>query len=169
MVRIDATADALRFVVPRAAPVLFFVAAIVGLVPGVVAIVEGFDEVGTWPAFFSAVSLVWLVQQLWALRLPAGLTLDARGIRGVRGSKPVDLGWHDLVRAEVTAPKGIRLVLHLSDSGTIVLEPAYIGSDPNVLAAVIDFFVEHPEHRGMLATPEAALRLVEETARSVAG
>ncbi|GAB3604696.1 hypothetical protein GCM10027413_01050 [Conyzicola nivalis] len=161
VVRFDENAASLRFIPQAAAPVLFFAAALVGLVPGIVALVNGLDAIGRGLAVISALCLVWVLQQLWALRLPAGLVLDEHGIRGVRGSKAVDLSWDDLAKAEVTAPKGIRLTLHLRPAGSVVIEPQYIGSDPNVLAPVINFFREHPQHRAALATPRAALELVE--------
>jgi hypothetical protein len=40
---------------------------------------------------FIALSVVFLVQQVMTLRTPAGLALTPDRIRGVRGSKPVDL------------------------------------------------------------------------------
>ena len=165
VVRIDTNAGALRFVGPRLVPVLFWLAALAGSVPAVAALAFGFDLVGRAMLFIGLVALFWVGQQLWALRTPRGLTLSEQGLRGVRGSKPVNLGWDDLSYAEaISSPQGAKLVLQLRPSGAIVIMPHYTGSDPNVLAPLINFFLAHPEHRTALATPMAALVLVEEQA-----
>ena len=110
-----------------------------------------------------------LASQLWSLRTDPGLTLSEYGLRGVRGSRRVDLAWSDLASASVISEKGARLVLTLRAGGAIVIGAHHIGSDPNAVAPIIDFFLDHPEHRAVLATPMAALALVEEKTTTAAG
>jgi hypothetical protein len=162
VVRIQADAAELRFVGPAAVPTLFWLAALVGSVPVVAALVFGFDYAGRALFLIGAVAVFWVGQQLWGLRTPRGLTLSEQGLRGVRGSKPVRLAWDDLSYADVaTTRQGAKLVLHLRPTGVIVITPHYTGSDPNVLAPLINFFLAHPEQRATLATPMAALVVVE--------
>jgi len=170
-VRLDPDADALRFVAPRALPVGMLALAVVALAAGVLALVlrlagvAGASEVGigaVGPLALGAVGLGWLGQQLLALRVPAGLTLDADGIRGVRGTRQVDIAWHDLAGVDVLAARGARLVLTPRDAGPVVLDPHWFGSDPNVVAVVIAHFRDHPADRSALADGRTAIRVVEE-------
>jgi hypothetical protein len=173
VVRIEPDVAGLRFAGPASVHVLFFAAAVVGVVPGVIALTAGVPvgsrRGGLFFLLLSGIALAWMVQQLLALRTPNGLTLTEHGLRGVRGSKPVHLDWDVLDHAEVVSSKGAKLALHLVSGGVIVIEPRYTGSDPNVVAPVIDFFLKHPAHRSTLATPEAALALVEQSAGAEAG
>jgi hypothetical protein len=173
VVRIEPGVAGLRFVGPTSVHVLFFAAALVGIVPGVVALTAGVPvgsrRGGLFFLVLSGIALMWMVQQLSALRTPNGLTLTEHGLEGVRGSKPVHLDWDSLDRADVVSSKGAKLALHLISGGVIVVEPRYTGSDPSIVAPVIDFFLQHPEHRSTLATPEAALALVEQSAGADAG
>ncbi|WP_188510817.1 hypothetical protein [Conyzicola nivalis] len=171
IVRIDPGIAGLRFTGPASVHVLFLAAAVVGVVPGLIALSAGVPSGsrrgGLFFLLLSGIALVWLAQQLWALRTPTGLTLTEHGLRGVRGSKPVQLGWDELDHAEAVASKGAKLALHLRTGGVVEIEPRYTGSDANVVAPVINFFLAHPEHRSTLRTPRAALQLVEEHAGAV--
>jgi hypothetical protein len=173
VVRIDPGFPGLRFTGLTSVHVLFFAAAVVGIIPGLVELSAGVPagtrRGGLFILLLSGVAAAWIAQQLWALRTPPGLTLTEEGLRGVRGSKTVRLDWDALDHAEVVTSKGAKLALHLSTGGVMELEPRFTASDPNVVAPVINFFLQHPEHRGILSTPEAALELVEENARAVAG
>jgi hypothetical protein len=173
VVRIDPAFPGLRFTGLTSVHVLFFASAVVGIIPGLVALSAGVPagtrRGGLFILLLSGIAATWIAQQLWALRTPAGLTLTEHGLRGVRGSKPVQLDWNALDHAEVVTSKGAKLALHLSTGGVIEVEPRFTASDPNVVAPVINFYLQHPEHRGILSTPEAALALVEESARAVAG
>jgi hypothetical protein len=173
VVRIDPAFPGLRFAGLRSVHVLFFAAAVVGIIPGLVALSAGVPagtrRGGLFILLLSGVAAAWVAQQLWALRTPAGLTLTEHGLRGVRGSKTVRLDWDALERAEVVESKGAKLQLRLRTGGVMLIEPRFTGSDANVVAPVINFFLQHPEHRGILSTPESALELVEENARAVAG
>jgi hypothetical protein len=160
-VRIDRDAAALRFVPPPTAAVLFFVAATAIALVGVLSLAGGVTTTSRVASIAGAAGLLWLLQQLWGLRLPVGLTLSESGLRGVRGSKPVNLRWDELDQA--MEAKG-QLMLHPRSGPSIFIGSQYVASDPHVLVPVINFFVEHPEHRAVLATPMAALALVEQTA-----
>jgi hypothetical protein len=56
---------------------------------------------------------------------------------------------------------GAQLVLHLRSGAAITIDPRYTGSDPNALAPIIGFFIDHPEFRDRLLAPDAAIALVE--------
>jgi hypothetical protein len=164
-VRIDPRFAGLRFVAHSTTNALFTAAGLVGLVPGLVVAAELSSGITRRGAIaFIALSLVFvvfLVQQVTSLRTPAGLALTPDRIRGVRGSKSVDLPWDDLARAEVIFANGAQLVLHLRSGAAIKIDPRYTGSDPNALAPIIGFFIDHPEFRDRLLAPDAAIALVE--------
>jgi hypothetical protein len=155
----------LRFVAHSTTNALLTAAGLIGLVPGLVVAAElssGITRRGAI-AFItlSLVFVVFLVQQVTSLRTPAGLALTPDRIRGVRGSKSVDLPWDDLARAEVIFTNGAQLVLHLRSGAAITIDPRYTASDPNALAPIIGFFIDHPEFRDRLVAPDAAIALVE--------
>jgi hypothetical protein len=68
--------------------------------------------------------------------------------------------------ARVIFVKDLRVVLTLSTGGSIILAPHFLGSDPNVVAAVINYYRAHPEQRPLLSDPHAALDHVEEALAS---
>jgi hypothetical protein len=171
VVQIDSSARGLRFVPSVRPRVLFFVLAAVGLVPGVVALVFALagvssstsSGIGRWgPYVVGILALGWLVQQLWALRIPLGLTLTEQGLRGVRGTARIDLSWGDLTEITVVAERGAKLVVVTTGDSRMVVEPRWTGSDPNVVAAIATHFLQHPADRPLLADPRAAVRRVEE-------
>ena len=169
VVRISRRAGALRFVGAPTAPIIFFAAALIASVTGLFLVLSDVDVAGRLSGVVAGAGLLWLVQQLWALRLPSGLTLSETGLRGVRGSKAVRLLWDDLDHAEATSYKtSARLRLYPHVGRSVEIDPHYLASDPNVVAAVINFFVEHPEHRAALAAPVAALDLVTDWAKTKA-
>lgn len=164
-VRIDTAQPALRFVQPTAMQPGFAILGLLALLPIASVLCFGLpSQVPLGPLLPLVVAggaVVGLGQQAWALRTPSGLTLDERGLRGVRGSHRFELAWSELSSATIVSAKGARLVLNLRSGGVIVIDPHRIGSDPNVVAPVIDFFLRNPEHRAALATPRAALALAE--------
>jgi hypothetical protein len=167
-IRIDSGFAGLRFVAPVTTQALFSIMGIIGLIPGLVVAAEISAGITRRGAIgFIALSLVFLVvlvQQVMSLRTPVGLALTPDRIRGVRGGKQVDLPWNDLARVEVIHAKGAQLVLHLRSGDDITVDPRYTGSDPNVLAPIIEYFLNHPGSRDTLTEPRAAIALVETAA-----
>lgn len=170
-VRVHGTTGVLRFVAPPAIPAGMFALAVIALAGGLVAVglrLAGVPDVaqvgvgGTGPYALGLVGLVWLAQQLWALRVPAGLTLDARGVRGARGTRHVDIPWDDLAAVDVVGTRGAKLVLTPRGGSPVMLDPHWFGSDPNLVAPVVEHFRVHPEDRAALVDGRAAIRLVED-------
>lgn len=101
--------------------------------------------------------LVRLVAQL--LRRPAGVTLTERGVilaweGGVR-----ELSWRHLRGAEVRLDARLGPGVAVRDStGTewAVMRARGCGSDPAVVAAVVNYFRAHPEERTSLSEPALA-------------
>jgi len=187
-VRVDLQAKGLRFDTPAIHIPLFCLAFSFGVLPGFVVLFIGVDNTSfSWLnrcIIFSLLSLVGLAFQLWSLRVPRGLTLTESGLRGLRGSKFVDLAWADLVGAKAMAGDsvgywsvwrsgpsaraiargkgrgGAVVVLELDNCKSIELNAAYTGSDAHVVAMIINFYLAHPEHRALLSTPVEALARV---------
>lgn len=105
--------------------------------------------------------LVFLAQQLWALRVPRGLQLTPEGLRGVRGVGRLALTWDDLGAASaVSTRSGAKLCLHVTGGGAHLLPRRLLGSDPDAVAAIINHYLRHPADRGHLSDPEVAIRRV---------
>lgn len=173
VVRIDPVRSALRFAAPVTIQLGFAVLGLLALLPLVSVVLFGLPREAPLGLLLLLVvgggAVVGLGQQLWALRAPAGLTLSDSGLRGVRGSIRVAISWSDLSHASVIPGKAAQLVLNLRTGAVLVVDPHRIGSDPNVVAPVVNFFLANPRHRATLATPMAALALVEEHAATTAG
>lgn len=172
-VRVAASGPGLRFLPRRSDTGLFTLMAVFGLLPAVV--VLGFAAYGIpaqigggilrWsPYGLALLSLAWLAQQLWSLRIPAGLTVTEQGLAGVRGTARADLVWAGLTDVRAVFARGAKLVFTRLDGRTIIVEPRWTGSDPNEVAAIIEHFRLHPADRALLADPRSAIRRVEEVA-----
>lgn len=144
--------------------------AIIGMMPGAFALVgplflgERFG--GGWNYWgFIVVSLfftVWLVQYLWRLRGPTGLSASPMGLSVLGEFRRVLVAWDDLVEANVSSGKnGIVLRLWSTKYGVTNIAAGSIGSDPNIVAAIIEYFRTHPEDRHYLASSGEAIRMFE--------
>jgi hypothetical protein len=163
-------AGGLRFVPRPGALGWPFAIAFAGLTAGILAVASLIDdqEFGllprtVWLVLLTGVlSAIWLGQSLWSLRVPLGLRVSAWGLEGVRGSKAVSLPWNYLAKAEA-APGRSGAVLRLTqeDGSSVVIAPQYLGSDPNVVAAIIEHYRAHPEDDDALADATDAVRRVE--------
>lgn len=171
-VRVESVPGGLRFIPSIWVYVLFPILGICGLLPGAVAL--GFAAAGIGvmqegsvsrlgPYGVSLIALVALGHQLWVLRRPSGLTLTETGLSGVRGGPLVEVSWDDLSRVSVVASPSAKLVLTPWNTSGLVIDPRWIGSDPNEVAAIIDYYREHPRDRRLLADPRAAIRRVEDS------
>lgn len=101
--------------------------------------------------------LVRLVAQL--LRRPAGVTLTERGVILAWEGSVQELSWHHLRGAEVRLDARLGPGLAVRDStGTewAVMRARGCGSDPAVVAAVVNYFRAHPEERTSLSDPVLA-------------
>ncbi|GMA36931.1 hypothetical protein [Demequina litorisediminis] len=119
------------------------------------------DQGSIWLGIFTLAGFAWLVQQALARRTPVGLELADAGLRGVRGAASVDLTWEQVEGASARA-SGKDGVLVIAGSTAVTINGSRLGSDPAVIAAVIEHFRMHPEDRPLLATPREALRVVED-------
>ena len=173
-IRIADETHGLRFVPAKRVQAVFPLWAALGLLPGLVALMLAYTGIEPFSDGFgrhggaygiSLISLGWLVHQAWMLRRPRGLTLTEHRLSGVRGDKNVDLPWEYLEEATVSSGPAPKLVLTRIDGQFYSIEPRWIGSDPNEVAAIITYYLEHPEARGLLTDPRAAVRLVEDSIR----
>lgn len=161
----------LRFVPPAAVIVLPFVIAAVGVVMGVLAVLalgQPGESFGRGPRTIwgvlvvGALAAAWLVQSLVGLGRTVGLRLSAWGLEGVRGGPAVRLPWGYLERAEaIPTRRGAALMLVLIEGNPLVILGQDLGSDPNVVAAIIEHYRTHPEDEDLLSDAVAAIRRVE--------
>jgi hypothetical protein len=167
-VRVDAVG--LRFAPSPAMPVTMFAAATLGVLVAALPYLLGAVGIPTIagvsirfsPFVLGVVALGWLGYQLVGLRDPSGLTLTPGGLRGVRGGGHVDLAWDELESVEVRpARAGARLVLTARSGAAVSVDPHWMGSDPNLVAAIVAHFSAHPDDRAALAGGRTAIRLVE--------
>lgn len=115
-----------------------------------------------WLIVLSVVGLVLLLKQVWDLRVSEGITLSPKGLVGVRGAKSFRVSWDGLQEATAaTKQTGLCLQLTLADHSVLSVPGAYMGSDPNVVAAIIEHFRTDPEDRKYLADGDEAIRVVE--------
>ena len=103
-----------------------------------------------------------ILPRLLALRLPAGLTVDEAGVRGVRGSKRIDVAWVDLVSVRALGDAGPQLVVHAKAEAPVLVHAHAIGSDPAIVAAVIEHFRQNPSQRHELVSGRRAIQIVEQ-------
>jgi len=107
-----------------------------------------------------------IVESLWSLRRPAGLTLDERGMRGVRGGPRCDLAWPDVKGAKVVETKKQRfLALNAVDRVARIPEGAVSG-DVYAVATVVNSYLQNPDERGRLVDGPDAVRHVDAEVRS---
>ena len=169
-VRLDRDAVGLRFAPTPALRLSWAVLAILGVLVGALPYV--LDAAGLpatsgslltrfSPLAIGLAAFAWLVVQVAALAVPSGLTLTAHGVRGVRGAGRIDLPWDEVSRVEVVSTRGARLVLHSRAGTATSLDGRVLGSDPNLVAPIVEHFRAHPADRSTLGDPAAALALVE--------
>ena len=172
-IRVDRGAGSLRFAPNTWVLMVFPSLAVLGLLPGVAALVLALMGVSLvqdgsvarfGPFGIGLISLGWLAQQAWVLRRPLGLTLTKTSVSGVRGTSRVDIRWENLSGVAAVASPGAKLYISAKAGEPIIIEPRWIGSDPNEVAAIIEYYREHPGDRHLLTDPAAAIRRVEESA-----
>ncbi|MEV8250421.1 hypothetical protein AB0O87_05795 [Microbacterium sp. NPDC076768] len=163
-------AGPLRFLSPPTNRAMLVLLVLVCLVPGVIVVISMvFDlpmadgrSLRSGPLGLAIIAIGGLGALLWSVRTPAGLTLDERGLRGVREHTSFDVEWDGLVRAESGGKMGMKLTLHFRDRRRpVVVGGPQIGSDPAVVAAVIEYYRLHPAERTHLSDGPGAIRVVE--------
>jgi hypothetical protein len=167
---IDADGPSLRFVALRRVRAMLPISALLGVVTGTAPLVMSMQRMPVgigghtgWTFYALGITfLALLIREFLHLFVPAGLTLSETGLSGVRGSRRVRLRWDDLETAEVVSYRGAQLSLRTTAGRFVRVESYWIGSDPNVVAPVIEHYRHHPEDRHLLGDPLAALRRVEE-------
>ncbi|WP_053353773.1 hypothetical protein [Leucobacter musarum] len=169
-----ADTGSLRFVPPLSIPLAFAAVSIAFMIPGATLLLVTAlglpNQIGSTrltqvlPYALIVLGAVSLLRQLWGLRTPLGLQLDAAGIRGVRGARRFDLPWDAIESAGAFGPHGPKLTIVNRDGGPIIIDTHHIGSDPAIVAEAIRWYAAHPEARDELATGAAALRAID-TAR----
>lgn len=99
----------------------------------------------------------------------AGLVVEAQGVRSRIGLSTVQLKWDDLLSPVLlNRRRHSVLSLELQSGANFVLYPIYFGSDPVIVAEVIEYYRTHPEDRHLLADPLVALQRVVELAEAPA-
>jgi hypothetical protein len=110
-------------------------------------------------------SLPWVVRNLFKAQ---GISLRPGGIMLRAGRmRPVMLSWEQFAKVGVQARHyagmvNPELVIRTFDGATYRLRSERIGSDPNIVAAIVRFYLDHPEQRDALSDPVEALRRVEQ-------
>lgn len=100
------------------------------------------------------------------MRRPEGLTLDATGVRGVRGGPRIDLMWTQILKVKVAAVKrGQALVLVTLDDVFLIPEGAVSG-DVYAVATVVNYYLQNPDERGRLVDGLTAVRHVDAEVRA---
>jgi len=123
----------------------------------------GVGPLALWAGVVGASSVAWLATQLWALRLPVGLTVSEHGLSGLRGGADVRIPWERVEAVKVESGRaGAQLVVTAVGGSAVAVQAAHLGSDPNVVAAVLEHFWTYPEHRCLLGDAREAIRLVED-------
>lgn len=158
VVRVEEGAP-LTLVPPRAVAGWELAIAVVGLLPGTfvwLGAANGERTLGgqgaIWLSILTVAAAAWLVKQVAELAVPRGLTIAPEGLSGVRGGRRFAWSWDELARASVVLSRtGARLVLHAHDHEPVEVDPTRMGSDPNTVAAVVEYFRSHPDERAALA------------------
>lgn len=168
-VRVDAVGG-LRFAPPAWLGVALLALAVAGVLVGALPYVLAAEGIPALmgsgvrrysPGVLALLSLGWLGYQLAGWREPRGLTLSPEGLRGVRGADRVRLAWDDLDRVEVAPGWSARLILHTVAGSAHAITAQWMGSDPNLVAAIVEHFRAHPEDRPALVDGPAAIGIVE--------
>ncbi|GAA1794926.1 hypothetical protein [Leucobacter iarius] len=117
-------------------------------------------RIATWSVVLIPMSLylAFIVCRSWRLPTGAKLARETLFVRELTVWK--QLSWREVDRVEVELGRYriLYLVLTLRNGDIVRSSAQALGSDPNVVAAIIRFYLEHPEHRDALSDPEEALR-----------
>lgn len=179
LVRIDESASGIWFRPAPAATAVPFVLGGLLLLPAVAQIVVDVADLATMPSFLltrapyalGVLGLGVIVVNAVRLREPAGLHLTSGGLAGIRGRGRVDWSWDELAEVGVGTGPVAKLTLIADDAGARVEAPMLaLGSDPNQVATVVQYFRHVPSARAALDGPgSVALRGVDDALRAREG
>lgn len=110
-------------------------------------------------------AIVAFAYQLWSSRVPAGLTVGPERINGVRGTKRASITWDELVMASTLGDHGPKLLLVTQAKSAVVIDAHHLGSDPAIVAAVLEYYRTHPRERARLSNGAEAIRAVADATR----
>ncbi len=129
---------------------------------------DGFVSPRRSPMLLTVLSVVSLGVILWRLRVTPGLRLTVDGIQGIRARGDVDWPWDLVGQVTVTGPPATLSLTMVDGYVPVTSTMRYLGGDPNQVAAIVRFFRDHPEERGVLETGgEAALAHAADLLRPV--
>lgn len=170
-----AASGPLRFLPRRRAAIAEWVMAAALLLPGATTLIalvldlpiSNMRGIVWGPVALVIASIVEFVRLIVSRRAPAGLTVDEAGIRGVRGAKPLDMPWEEIMAVQAFTTRGNRFSVWQAGGLPVTIGAAHLGSDAACVAAVVRYFLERPEYRPALADPAVALNTVERDLRVV--
>lgn len=117
------------------------------------------------PYVLGALALGLLARALLGLCTPAGLRVDARGLHGVRGATVLDIPWDELDRSAPVGRSGPRVSFVTRAGGGVVVDAHYLGSDPALVAQIVEYYRTRPAERALLADGVAAVQAVQAVER----
>ncbi len=170
-IRIDPAAGSVRFISTSVVRSTFLTVGFLLIAPGLTFLVLQYLAIPPGnPVDFKRwyilglglLGLCIVAHELWILRIPAGLTLTEFGISGTRGVRLIRLTWDEIATVGVVDMRGAHLLLKTTSGELIRIAPYWIGSDPNVVAPIVWYFLHNPGQRHLLTDPRAAIQQVEE-------
>lgn len=107
-----------------------------------------------------------IVETLWSLRRPAGLSLSEAGLRGVRNGTHVDLSWDQVVEVSVGEAGKRRFLVLVGNESRLRIPEAATSGDVYAVATVARYYLEHPEERYRLGEGISAIHHVDSEVRA---
>ncbi|WP_193750768.1 hypothetical protein [Leucobacter chromiiresistens] len=99
-----------------------------------------------------------LAQLARHLRLPPGVRLEERGLTFTSSPFERTPSWEEIADIEAVNTGKPRLVIVETNGRRSSVRALEVGSDPVTVAAILQFFLHRPQHRGALADPQQAIR-----------
>ena len=94
---------------------------------------------------------------------PLGVELHVDGVRTQKGLSRIFLPWDELLTPSIVMVSKNPVLGLVDTSGRGgLLAPMYFGSDPVIVAEVVEYYRAHPEDRHLLSDPIIALERVVE-------
>ncbi|WP_344032686.1 hypothetical protein [Leucobacter iarius] len=108
--------------------------------------------------------LVPLLVRSW--KNPPGVELTSHGVNWntARSWSRHSVDWAEIETVGVTVRRQkVSLICRLATGAVMEINQHGLRSDPKAVAAIVRFYLEHPEHRDALSDPEEALRQFQGT------